>query len=41
MDNHLIHRSDELIAMCDTTGVYLIYLPLYSPDLNPIKQSFS
>lgn len=24
-----------------TTGAELIYIPLYSPDMNPIEQSFS
>lgn len=26
--------------MCEQTGVYLLYLPPYSPHLNPIEQSF-
>jgi transposase len=41
MDNHSIHRSDELEEMCEAAGVILLYLPPYSPDLNPIEQSFS
>jgi transposase len=40
MDNHSIHRSEELSEMCDLRGVILLYLPPYSPDLNPIEQSF-
>jgi hypothetical protein len=26
--------------MCQQAGVYLLYLPPYSPHLNPIEQSF-
>jgi hypothetical protein len=40
MDNHSIHRSDELTQMCEEAGVILKYLPPYSPDFNPIEQSF-
>jgi len=41
MDNHSIHRSDELTEMCEDAGVHILYLPPYSPDLNPIEQSFA
>lgn len=41
MDNHSIHHSEELEALCNNKGVHLIFLPPYSPDLNPIEQSFS
>jgi transposase len=27
--------------MCSKAGVKLVYLPLYSPDLNPIKEFFT
>lgn len=27
--------------MCSDAGVKLVYLPLYSPDLNPIEEFFS
>ena len=27
--------------MCDEAGVCLEYLPLYSPDLNPIEEAFA
>ncbi len=27
--------------MCHDAGVKLVYLPLYSPDLNPIKEFFT
>jgi hypothetical protein len=29
------------ICQCDTPGVQIEYLPLYSPDLNPIEEAFS
>jgi transposase len=40
MDNHSVHYSDELQEMYKRKGVHLVYLPLYSADLNPIKPSF-
>lgn len=27
--------------MCENAGVMLLFLPPYSPDLNPIEESFS
>jgi transposase len=41
MDNHSIHHSDDLVEMCERKGVYLVYLPPYLPDFNPIEQSFA
>lgn len=41
MDNHSIHHSEELTNLCAANGVLLVYLPPYSPDMNPIEQSFS
>ena len=41
MDNASFHRSDRIEEMCSTAGVKLLYLPPYSPDLNPIKEFFS
>ena len=40
MDNASIHRSDKIQQMCDDAGVILLYLPPYSPDLNPIEEMF-
>ena len=40
-DNASSHHSEELTAMCLEAGVLLQYLPLYSPDLNPIETLFS
>lgn len=41
LDNASSHHFKELVAMCYEANVLLIYLPLYSPDYNPIKTSFS
>ena len=40
MDNASFHYSDEISAMSEKAGVKLIYLPPYSPDLNPIEEYF-
>jgi len=40
MDNASFHRSDRIQAFCDSFGVHLVYLPPYSPDLNPIEEWF-
>jgi transposase len=41
MDNASFHRSDRIQELCATAGVKLVYLPPYSPDLNPIEEFFS
>ena len=41
MNNAQIHRSESLQQMCNDRAVVLIYLPPYSPDFNPIEQSFN
>ena len=40
-DDARIHHSDALQHECNERGVPLIYLPPYSPDFNPIEQSFN
>lgn len=40
MDNASFHHSERLQRMCDSAGVVLLYLPPYSPDLNPIEEFF-
>ena len=40
LDNATIHYSDRIKQLCTTAGVRLIYLPPYSPDLNPIEEHF-
>jgi hypothetical protein len=41
MDNASFHRTEKIQRMCLDSGVKLIYLPPYSPDLNPIEEFFS
>ncbi|KAI5234950.1 hypothetical protein E4T42_09785 [Aureobasidium subglaciale] len=40
MDNCSTHHSKRIRDICEQAGVYLLYLPPYSPHLNPIEQSF-
>lgn len=41
MDNASFHHSEQIEAMCREAGVKLVYLPPYSPDLNPIEEFFA
>ena len=41
MDNASFHRSDGVKQLCCEAGVKLLYLPPYSPDLNPIEEFFA
>lgn len=41
LDNCSIHHVDGVQERCDAAGVRLLYLPPYSPDLNPIEEAFS
>jgi hypothetical protein len=41
MDNASFHHSEKLEQMCFGKGVKLVYLPPYSPDLNPIEEFFA
>ena len=41
VDNLSAHKRDEVRQIIEATGASLIYLPPYSPDLNPIEQSFA
>lgn len=41
MDNASFHYSDRITQMCEEAGVKLIYLPPYSPDLNPTEEFFA
>ena len=40
LDNARHHWTDEAIAVLERTGCLLIFLPPYSPDLNPIEPAF-
>jgi transposase len=41
MDNASFHHTDRIKQMCMEAGVKLVYLPPYSPDLNPIEEFFA
>lgn len=41
MDNASFHHSENLPQMSGDVGVKLVYLPPYSPDLNPIEEFFA
>jgi transposase len=41
MDNASFHRKPELRKIVDRYGVFLLFLPPYSPDLNPIEHSWA
>lgn len=41
MNNASFHHTDRVIQMCLDAGVKLVYLPSYSPDLNPIEEFFA
>ncbi len=38
IDNFPSHRSKILQERARELGIYFVYLPRYSPDLNPIEQ---
>lgn len=41
MDNVFFYYSDRIDQMCSEAGVKPVYLPPYSPDLNPIEEFFA
>jgi transposase len=41
MDNLSSHKSDAVREIIEQAGAELLFLPPYSPDLNPIEQVFS
>ena len=41
MDNLSSHKSDAVREMIEAAGAELLFLPPYSPDLNPIEQAFA
>jgi transposase len=41
MDNPSFHYSEQITRMCVDAGFKLVYLPPYSPDLNPIEEFFA
>jgi transposase len=41
MDNASFHRTERVERLCYEAGVKLMYLPPYSPYLNPIEEFFA
>ena len=41
MDNLSVHKSERIKELIEERGCELLYLPPYSPDLNPIEEAFS
>lgn len=41
LDNLGSHRSDKIRQAIEAAGASLLYLPKYSPDLNPIENAFA
>ncbi len=41
IDKASFHHSERIDQMCLDAGVKLVYLPPYSPDLNPIEEFFA
>jgi transposase len=41
LDNLSSHKSEKAAAMLRKRGAWFLFLPPYSPDLNPIEITFS
>jgi transposase len=41
MDNLSPHKSDPTLALITEVGAQVLFLPAYSPDLNPIEKMWS
>jgi transposase len=41
MDNLSPHKSDQTLALIASAGATVLFLPAYSPDLNPIEKMWS
>jgi len=41
LDNLATHKSEAAAQMLKTHGCWFLFLPAYSPDLNPIEMAFS
>jgi transposase len=41
MDNASFYHTKRVEQLCHDAGVQLLYLPPYSPDLNPIEEFFA
>jgi transposase len=41
MDNLSPHKSDQTLSLISAAGAEVLFLPAYSPDLNPIEMMWS
>jgi len=41
LDNFSVHKSDKAAELLKAHGCWFLFLPPYSPDLNPIEMAFS
>jgi transposase len=41
MDNNPIHKLDDIEDAIEAVGAWVLFLPTYSPDLNPIEHCWS
>jgi transposase len=41
LDNLPVHKSEKAAHCVREKGAWFLFLPAYSPDLNPIEQAFS
>jgi transposase len=41
MDNVGFHKSSAMVALIESTGAKVVFLPPYSPDLSPIEKMWS
>lgn len=41
LDNLSSHKSEEALALIEGAGAKVLFLPAYSPDLNPIEKMFA
>lgn len=41
MDNVAFHKSSKVEQLIKNRGAWILFLPPYSPDLNPIEMAFS
>jgi transposase len=41
MDNLKAHKGERVRQMIEAKGCEVMFLPAYSPDLNPIEEAFS
>ena len=41
LDNLPVHKSEKAACCVRQKGAWFLFLPAYSPDLNPIEQAFA